>query len=52
MRHLFSIPASKDCFNEAGAKSAGKHRKFGRPISELKRASMRPAQKAPENLDP
>ena len=39
-------------FNEAGAKSAGKHRRILVAVLVPVRASMRPAQKAPENLYP
>ena len=36
-------------FNEAGAKSAGKHMPLSRRPADALGASMRPAQKAPEN---
>ena len=39
----------RDCFNEAGAKSAGKRGRRGAFRPPHAGASMRPAQKAPEN---
>ena len=40
---------SRASFNEAGAKSAGKHVVHDEAARAAGRASMRPAQKAPEN---
>ena len=50
-KHSASMPARPGAsrFNEAGAKSAGKRNFCCNDISKNQRASMRPAQKAPEN---
>ena len=46
-------PVGRPCgFNEAGAKSAGKRRGLGEAQAGGRTASMRPAQKAPENRHP
>ena len=42
-------PCGNTRFNEAGAKSAGKLLRYSEPCSTRSKASMRPAQKAPEN---
>ena len=46
---MCSLKGSVRCFNEAGAKSAGKHGEMATWDEMLSYASMRPAQKAPEN---
>ena len=48
--HRYECFDSRPHFNEAGAKSAGKPLQERQPATEgWRHASMRPAQKAPEN---
>ena len=44
-------PRASSSFNEAGAKSAGKPETAAEALAAIEEASMRPAQKAPENSE-